>query len=235
MIRPTPSMDLVIEMWRHSPSWESGGGPRAHQDAGAFAIDSPIARSVLDCASPLAFWDGGVEFGSTSGNGGNTVWNTKVKKATAFQWLVVLGALSCVCLAFVIAILYYSCGWNTSRPNQTVEVSTNLPASLLNANLHLKVREPSDLLATNHESLSGDLSLAGPDFGGSSDDEKIEKWDEMRLIAINAEGFEVRFTKRWRLSGLGQKMNQETNVILFRYGQVTETNALGWKIVGKFK
>jgi hypothetical protein len=62
-----------------------------------------------------------------------------------------------------------------------------------------------------------------------------ETWDEERLIAINAEGFEMLFTKRWRWAGLGQQIHNETNVILFRYGQITETNILGRSIVGKFK
>ena len=163
-----------------------------------------------------------------------------MKRATPFQWLVILGIIFCICIFLVVAYLHlYSSVFETVQPDPTIEVSTNVPAAALNAILHLKIREPEDLLVTNYSSWSGRLSLTGGSFfgsfSGSSDNETIEKWDETRLIAINTEGFKVLFTKRWRLAGLSQKINQETNVILFRHGQVTETNTLGWKIVGKFK
>ena len=160
-----------------------------------------------------------------------------MKRATLFQWLIVLGIIFCLCIFFLIAFLYYARGWNASSPYPTVEVSTNVPASLFNAELNLKIRGSSDPRTTNYSGwyLSGDVSLTGPSGGSSGFGGTIDEWDEQRLIAINTEGFKVLFTKRWRLAGLGQKINQETNVILFRFGQVTETNALGWRIVGKFK
>ncbi len=160
-----------------------------------------------------------------------------MKRANLFQWLVILGILFCVCIFLVAAYLYsYSSVFETVQPDPAVEVSANVPTSSSNAVLQLQVRESSNFLVTNYSSWVGNLSLTGvSSFGGSSNNETIEKWDETRLITINTEGFKVLFTKRWRLAGLGQKINQETNVILFRYGQVTETNALGWRIVGKFK
>jgi hypothetical protein len=116
-----------------------------------------------------------------------------------------------------------------------VDVSPNLPASLTNAVLFVKVFEPNDPLATNYASWGGSHSLKSPVGSSSFIIETNETWNEERLIAINAEGFEMLFTKRWRGAGLGQKIHNETNVILFRYGQITETNTLGRRIVGKFK
>ena len=143
----------------------------------------------------------------------------------------------CGCIVFLVGFLYYARGWNAQTDKQSVEVSTNVPASLFNAELDLKIRGSSDPRTTNYSGwyLSGHASLTGPGGSSGSLGGTIDEWDGYRLIAINSEGFEVLFTKRWRLAGLGQKLNEETNVILFRYGQVTETNALGWKIVGKFK
>src|ERR1035437_9089062 len=38
--------------------WKSGGGATALQNAGALTDDERTERSVLECASPLALWDG---------------------------------------------------------------------------------------------------------------------------------------------------------------------------------
>jgi hypothetical protein len=110
-----------------------------------------------------------------------------------------------------------------------IEVAPNLPASLSNAVLHVSC---SDSLDGNW---SGSRSLNSPMGSVSSVVGTNETWNEDRLIAINAEGFKMLFTKRWRYTGLGQSLYQETNVILFRYGQITETNTLGRRIVGHFK
>ena len=53
-------------------------------------------------------------------------------------------------------------------------------------------------------------------------------YDENRLLAIRPEGFLMLFTERD--SGVVQ-----TNAVLFRYGESTETNTLGWRIIGRFK
>jgi hypothetical protein len=53
-------------------------------------------------------------------------------------------------------------------------------------------------------------------------------YNEERLIAIQADGFLVRFSDR--VDGA-----MRTNSILFPYGQTIETNTLGWSIVGKYQ
>jgi hypothetical protein len=116
-----------------------------------------------------------------------------------------------------------------------VDVSSSLPASVTNAVLYVKVFEPSNPLVTNYEGWAASYSLASPVSSGSSVIGTKETWDADRLVAINAEGFEILFTKRWRWAGPGQKIHNETNVILLGYGQITETNTLGRRIVGKFK
>jgi hypothetical protein len=73
--------------------------------------------------------------------------------------------------------------------------------------------------------MSGNRSLEHPVGWGSNSD---GQYDENRLLAIRAEGFQMLFTERD--GGVVQ-----TNIVLFRYGEDTETNTLGWKIVGRFK
>jgi len=144
-------------------------------------------------------------------------------------------------LAFVLTLLVFSAGrfsYEQVTPiyPQTVEVSPGLPPSASDAILNLSIYEPADASPTNYRSkIFGSRSLQYLGGFSSSSTDTGETWDENRLIAINADGFKMFFTKRWRLPGLGQEIHQETNVILFRYGQVTDTNAIGWRIVGKFK
>ena len=42
--------------------WKSVGGATALQNAGALTDDERTARSVLECASPLALWEGVKQF-----------------------------------------------------------------------------------------------------------------------------------------------------------------------------
>jgi hypothetical protein len=74
------------------------------------------------------------------------------------------------------------------------------------------------------ETISGSQSLENPVWSGTVDG----RYNEERLVAIRADGFLILFTQRE--GGFTQ-----TNIILFPYGQTTETNALGWQIVGRYK
>ena len=144
-------------------------------------------------------------------------------------------------LAFILALLVFSAGrfsyeQVTPLHLQTVEVSPGLPTSVTDAVLHLSIYEPADASPTNHRSATIESrSLQSPVGSGSTSTDTGETWNEERLIAINADGFKMLFIKQWRVSGLGQEIHRETNVMLFRYGQVTDTNAVGLKIIGKFK
>ena len=110
----------------------------------------------------------------------------------------------------------------------TVEVSQNLPVSLRNAVLNLHVRDPIDTLVTNCQSWGGNYNLNYPAGSGLVMEGTNQFFEENRLLAIKPEGFEVLFTKR-------ENDAVQTNCVLFRYGEVTQTNTLGWTIVGKFK
>jgi hypothetical protein len=144
-------------------------------------------------------------------------------------------------LAFSLALLVFSAGrfsYEQVTPihPQTVEVSPGLSPSVSDAVLHLSIYEPVDASPTNYRSAHfGGRSLQHPVGSGGELADMGGTWDENRLIAINADGFKILFTKQWRLPGVGQEIHQETNVILFRYGQVTDTNVIGWRIIGKFE
>ena len=133
-------------------------------------------------------------------------------------------------LVFALLLAFVGCsdGERKSSTRQVVEVSQNLPASLSNAVLNLHIREPIDSLATNHSIWGGDRSLKSPVGSGGVIDGTNASFQEERLIAIVSDGFEVLFTRRD--NGVVQ-----TNIVLFHYGEVTQTNTLDWSIVGKFK
>jgi len=113
-------------------------------------------------------------------------------------------------------------------PRWNVEVETNLSARITNGILHLVLREPIDPLATNYSVSVGSRSLESPVGSGSGSDATHSKFDEERLIAIKTAGFEMLFTK-------GSNGVVNTNIIFFPYGETTETNVLGWRIVGNYK
>ncbi len=83
---------------------------------------------------------------------------------------------------------------------------------------------PSDASAGNWtQTISGSFSLKMPGIPDIR-----SQGEEERLIAIRADGFVMRFTKR-------DGGETQTNFVLFPFGQTTETNILGWKIIGNFK
>jgi hypothetical protein len=111
-------------------------------------------------------------------------------------------------------------------PPPTVAVTPGLPASATNAVLHLKRVTPSDASSTNWtQILSGSRSLKRP-VGSASD--STGRYDEDRLVAVQADGFVILFTKR-------EGGKTQTNGVLFRFGRTTQTNTLGWRIVGDFR
>ena len=65
-----PAAHLGSKRKRCQPSRLAGPATAVH-DAGANGDGGRTARSVLECASPLALW-AGTEFGSTSGSGAKT-------------------------------------------------------------------------------------------------------------------------------------------------------------------
>jgi hypothetical protein len=126
-----------------------------------------------------------------------------------------------ICLG--ISLILWICARHGSSSSPSVEVAPALSASATNAVLHLKLVSFNEALRTGRE-ISCILSRK---VRGMSADPSNGRYDEERLIAIQADGFVIRFTDR-----VGGEMR--TNFVLFPYGQTTETNALGWSIVGDY-
>lgn len=125
-----------------------------------------------------------------------------------------------------LLLILWVCAGHASHSPPRVEVSPGLPASSKNAVLLLNLFAPIDASPTNFtESISGSFSLKRPYFHDTVSKSSL---DEEQLVAIRADGFIMQFT-----TSDGGKT--QTNSVLFPYGQTTETNTLGWRIVGNFK
>jgi hypothetical protein len=123
----------------------------------------------------------------------------------------------------LLLILWVCAGHGGHSPSK-VEVSPGLPASSTSAVLHLNLFFPSDASAGNWtQTISGSFSLKMPGIPDIR-----SQGEEERLIAIRADGFVMRFTKR-------DGGETQTTFVLFPFGRTTETNTLGWKIIGNFK
>jgi hypothetical protein len=152
--------------------------------------------------------------------------------ASFAQWLVVMFVILLVALTFALLVAFagrFQYESVTLAHTTTVDISQNLPESARNAVLHLSIFEPVDASPTNyHTAIYGSRSLNSPVGSGSIGGSTYTNYQEERLVAINADGFNMLFTRRD--NGVVQ-----TNTILFRYGKTTQTNTLGWKIIGNFK
>ena len=124
--------------------------------------------------------------------------------------------LAGACLALFSFIWIVARYGSHSRPR--VELAPALPASVTNAVLRLNLASPNNI-----ETMSCSVSLKSPFHGGTPAD----SYDEERLAAIRSDGFLMQFTTR-----IGREM--QTNVVLFPYGQTTETNTFTWRIVGNY-
>jgi hypothetical protein len=129
--------------------------------------------------------------------------------------------LAVVCLVVFIILWVYARHGSHARPR--IDVAPALPASATDAILHLKLASFNAASQTG-STISSILSqkdrvmFADPSHG---------LFDEERLIAIRADGFVIQFIHR-------ESGETRTNLVLFPYGQVTETNTMGWTIVGSY-
>jgi hypothetical protein len=129
--------------------------------------------------------------------------------------------LAVVCL--VAFVILWACARHGSHTRPRIEVTPSLPASATNAILHLKLVSFNATSQTG-STISGILSrknqvmFADPSNG---------LYDEERLIAMRSDGFVIQFLHR-------EGGEMRTNLVLFAYGQVTETNTMGWNIVGSY-
>lgn len=134
----------------------------------------------------------------------------------------------CRRIALPFLLLLSGClGERSGRPvRNQVEVASGLPAAIRDAVMKLS------LVATNGpsandwiEKIGGSRSLRSPVGSGS---DSFGHFSEQMLLAIRSDGFVMLFTKR-------EGAVEQTNVIVFPYDQTTQTNALGWKITGRYK
>ena len=106
---------------------------------------------------------------------------------------------------------------STERP--LVNVAHDAPEAARHAVLNLRVRTP------NHGTSGGTRALDDPVGSGSGSDGHFE---EERLIAIKADGFEVLLTQ-------GQDKTVQTATVFFPFGKSTEEKVLGCEVSGKYK
>jgi len=126
-------------------------------------------------------------------------------------------------------LILWICARHGSSSLPRVEVAPALSASATNAVLYLQLVSSGDIFGTNRtqtvtaiSGISGTLNQRRPVMSGGHSNN-----GEQRLIVIRADGFVIQFT-----DDVGGEMR--TNLVLFPYGQITETNTLGWSIVGDY-
>jgi hypothetical protein len=126
-------------------------------------------------------------------------------------------------LILPMAMIGCSRGQEQHPPRIHVEVSQGLPASVTSAVLSLKLSMTNGTVSSaSSPSLDCPISAGGGWYGHHHD------YQEERLLSIRADGF-LMFLK------IRDDSLTQTNIVLFRYGETTETNMLGWRIVGRFK
>jgi hypothetical protein len=81
---------------------------------------------------------------------------------------------------------------------------------------------------------SGSRSLTSPVGSSSSSDKNIVFYEEEKLISINSNGFAIRFVVNWK-SAYKHEGSQVTNTVLFYFGQVTQTNFSGLRVMGQYE
>ena len=109
-----------------------------------------------------------------------------------------------------------------------IEISKNIPDRFVNSSLRLKISNLVGDAATNRQMWTGSRSLKSPLGSVSSVDGSNRYSFEERLVSIKTNGFVILFSKNE--NGL-----LTTNMMLFRYGETNQTNALGLDIIGQFE
>ena len=146
---------------------------------------------------------------------------------TAYNREVMMPVLRRVC-AFILAVTLLGCSKHEGATLK-VEVSPGLSASATDAVLNLSIYELLDSSPTNYRSATYESqSLQSPFCSNSSIEGTNKCSQERRLVAIIPEGFKILFIRND--NGIMQG-----NTILFRFNQTTQTNTMGWRIVGMFK
>jgi len=88
---------------------------------------------------------------------------------------------------------------------------------------------------------AGSRSLVSPVGSSSFVDKNIVYYQEARLVSINSNGCAIRFTVNWqpvsnhevgKKDGVGKRF---TNTVFFYYGQITQTNISGVRVIGQYE
>ena len=127
-----------------------------------------------------------------------------------------------------LLLILWVCARNGSHSRPRVEVAPDLPASVTSAVLHLNLVSSGDALLTNSIQTFTTISCSLSQKMPMMSDPSSGRYDNERLTAIRADGFVIQFTKH-------DGGEAQTNFVLFPYGQTTETNMMGWNIVGNYK
>lgn len=128
------------------------------------------------------------------------------------------------CLGVFLILWVYARHGSHFRPK--VEVALGSPAPAKNAVLHLRLISSSGAWGTPNWTQTVDTGILSQkivSLGGHSNGRD----DEERLMAIQADGFVIRFTKY-------DAGETQTNFVIFPYGQTTKTNIMGESIVGSY-
>jgi hypothetical protein len=137
-------------------------------------------------------------------------------------------ALVVLALASIVA-LFSGCSHLNGKQNpisRDVRIADGVPATTTNAVLVLDVYVPSYVSPMNGGGAQwgGRRSIQHP-FGSLN----YGNWvSDERLIAITTDGFEVLLRKT-------ETNTTVTESIVFPFDEITETNAFGWRIKGRFE
>lgn len=88
---------------------------------------------------------------------------------------------------------------------------------------------------------SGSRSLASPVGSSTAVDKNIVYYQEERLISVNSNGCSIRFIVNWQPVSkheggqVTDEGSRSTNTIFFYFGQITQTNISGLRIIGQYE
>jgi len=131
-------------------------------------------------------------------------------------------------LVLFCPVYYYSTKSPGTVGEREPSVADGVSRTLRDSELTIWRVEPEDALAGSGIRTVGTLRVVSPVFDAGKGDQAEEFYHEIRLLSVTENGFEVRFL-RSRADN-----NILSSNVLFRFGEITKTNVLGWGITGQF-
>jgi hypothetical protein len=140
---------------------------------------------------------------------------------------LILLLLAVIGLGLFLPVYYYSTRTPGAIEDSEPSIANDVPTSLRNAELRLRLVDFANALPGQGVRTSGELSVGLPLIDSARGDGTNTFYHETRLLSVTTNGFEVRFMR-------GANDGMHRSKFLFRFGETTVTNALGWNIVGQF-